>query len=285
MTAEHDDGWWEGSVGSGAFKHTGFFPRSHVTRRESGKGPSLPPRPSHLSASPSSASGPEEGAPGKADAAGHMEYEVSVALGDQFSLDSLELFDELMDHGYAIDVKTKGSGDAVAVGSRVTLSLKAKTWDGAATVVHAFAEGALAWTVGDAAARLQLPNGLIEAVGKLSVGTNAIVTCAPHMAYGDSGRPPHVKPNSHIVYDVTVVSAEPATEAPVDGHADFFKTSVQDSKHKATGRRGSARITSVVFDSSPVGAAGAGAGAGGEASSTDALIAQALASGLNVSSK
>jgi len=270
VTAEHEDGWWEGTSGT----HKGFFPKSHVARRESGSAPKLPPRPSHLAseaaASAAATAAAAATAVSPADAAEsleHLEYDASVATGEQFSLESLELFDELMDRGYAIDVKERGGGAAVGADMRVTLACKAMTWDGAATVVHSFAEGTLKFTASQGAA---LPSGLVASVGQLTVGSRALITCAPHMAYGDAGHPPHVKPNSHIVYDVNVLSADAATAAdePIEGPPALLKSAVTiQPKHKAEGRRGSLRVASVVFDASPV---------------DDELIAKAIASGLSI---
>ena len=275
VSAEHGDGWWEGTTGSGSDKHTGFFPRSHVVRRDSGCAPKMPPRPSHLASisesvedSNSSSSGSSSSSGGGGVTMGHLEYEKSVALGQQFSLDSLELFDELMDRGYAIDFKTRGDASlAVAAGMRVEISCKAMTWDGAATVVHGFGEGNISFDVDRCET---VPAGLAEAVGKMTVGSRALVTCTPIMGYGEAGNPPNVKPNSHIVFDVTVVKAEPAgTETPVEGPAEMLKTAVQTPMHKLAARRGSARVASVVLDASTI---------------DDALIAQAVANGLNLSS-
>jgi len=112
--------------------------------------------------------------------------------------------------------------------------------------------------------------GLAEAVGKMTVGSRALVTCTPNMGYGEAGNPPNVKPNSHVVFDVTVVKAEPAgAETPVVGPAEMLKTTVQTPMHKLAARRGSARVASVVLDALTL---------------DDALLAQAVANGLNLSS-
>lgn len=193
-----------------------------------------------------------------------MDYDASIAAGEPFSLDSLEAFDELMDRGYAIDIKDKVEGAAALInGMRVELACKAMSWDGAATVTHVFCEGALSLTIGHSDS---LPIGLTAAVSTLCVGTRAIITCSPPMAYGEAGNPPFVKPNSHVVYDITVSSAEDAEPAPAQGPAEFFCSITQtDPKHKARGRRHSARVSSVVFDGSPI---------------DDDLISKAVANGL-----
>ena len=49
------------------------------------------------------------------------------------------------------------------------------------------------------------------------VGEQAILVCAPQMAYGDAGQPPHVPQNTYIIYEVEFLSAHPPTAA--DKHA------------------------------------------------------------------
>jgi len=256
-------------------------------RRDSGKAPGLPPRPSHLasskdgtnrssssssSSSSNIGSGSIAGGEGKErDESAYLEYRESVALGEQFSLESLDLFDELMNRGFAVDLKNKNAdGEVVADGTRVSLTLKAMTWDGAATVVHKFEEGSLAFNVDQSNS---VPEGLVQAVKSMTEGSRAVITCAPHMAYGEAGNPPFVKPHSHIVFDVTVVKVEPAsaTLPPVQGPASVVKSStiVPEPMHKIIARRGSARIASVVFDASPI--------------SDELLLQQAVASGLSLS--
>jgi len=268
-------------------------------RRDSGKAPGLPPRPSHLasskvgtnSSSSSSSSnnnnnnnnnntsnsteiggGSIAGGDGEErDESAYLEYRESVALGEQFSLESLDLFDELMNRGFTVDFKTKNvDGEVVADGTRVNLALKAMTWDGAATVVHKFEEGSLAFNVDQSTS---VPEGLVQAVKCMTEGSRAVITCTPHMAYGEAGNPPFVKPHSHIVFDVTVIKVEPAsaTLPPVQGPMSVVKSStiVPEPMHKIIARRGSARIASVVFDASPI--------------SDELLLQQAVASGLSLS--
>lgn len=285
VTCKHEDGWWEGRT-HGDDSHAGFFPKAYVKPREEGSAPVLPPRPTFLAeaAHPTApaAAAPAAGEPSArsaldsmsrrvSDASGHLDYASSVALGDPFSLTSLDAFDELMDRGFALDVTSPVEGPTAAPGSRVEVRYKAKTWDGAATVVHVYSEGTCAFTLGGKGLET-LPAGLTAAVALLSVGSTAIITCAPHVAYGEAGHPPFVKPNSHIVFDVTLVSAVSAAAEEAElmptGPQPLFLTHFSGAaRHKKEGGGGGARVTSVVFDSSPV---------------DDALIASAIASGLSL---
>lgn len=285
VTCKHEDGWWEGRT-HGTDAHAGFFPKAYVKAREEGSAPVLPPRPSFLAEAanptvpaPVVAAEPQPSSRASGDAqrrvsdvSGHLDYASSVALGEAFSLTSLDAFDELMDRGFSLDVTTQAEGTVAATGSRVEVRFKAKTWDGAATVVHVYSEGTCAFTLGGKGLDT-LPSGLTAAIALLSVGSTAVVTCAPHVAYGEAGHPPFVKPNSHIVFDVTLVSAAPASaeeaELAPTGPQPLFRTQLSGAARHKTGG-GGARVTSVVFDSSPV--------------VDDALIASAIASGLSLSS-
>ena len=52
----------------------------------------------------------------------------------EFSITSLDAFDDLMNDGYCIEFKsTSGAKGSIAKGSRVELHCSASLWDGAAT--------------------------------------------------------------------------------------------------------------------------------------------------------
>ena len=51
--------------------------------------------------------------------------------------------------------------------------------------------------------------GLDEGISHLHVGDNANIICLPRKAFGDSGYPPLVPPNSHVILEVQVLSASP----------------------------------------------------------------------------
>lgn len=280
VTCKHDDGWWEGRT-HGEDSHSGFFPKAYVKPKED-EAPKLPPRPNFLAeAANPSAAAPSSSSPSDPDrrstseaqkraseVSGHLDFDSSVATGEPFSLTSLDAFDELMGRGFALDVTKPGEGEVVAAGARVKLQFKAKTWDGAATVVHVFSEGTCAFTLGRGD---NLPSGLMRAVALLSVGSAATLTCAPHEAYGEAGNPPFVKPNSHVVFELNLLSASLTHEDVVmepDGPQPLFCSQQGGARHKQTAM-GEPRVKSVVFDSTPV---------------DDALIASAVASGLNIGS-
>ena len=262
---QNEDGWWKGTSEG----HTGFFPRNYV-RAKTDEAPALPPRPPSLLPPVSTLDGDVSPTTEtvQTPTSKHLDYDTSVALGDGFALSSLDLFDALMNDGYCVDVKTHGSGPVVASNQQVSMDVKASVWDGAATVIHEFSEGKVVFTTGSSDCTARLPSGLVEAVNQLTVGSTALVTCTPSKAFGEAGNPPFVKANSHVVFKVTVLSAAPSsdsdeTEAPFP----FLKSGVhQAPKHRVESTRvASTRMTGVVF-------------------SDDALVAQALANGLSLSS-
>jgi hypothetical protein len=130
-------------------------------------------------------------------------------------MDTIEAFDSLCEEGYAIEVQSSGGGAAVSSGMRVNLSCTAMTWDGATTEANVFCVGNLSFSVGES----QVTAGLDESMVKLKVGDRAHIICGPAKGYGEAGCPPHVPPNSHVVYDVTVSSASAGSVEPASGDA------------------------------------------------------------------
>ena len=58
-----------------------------------------------------------------------------------------------------------------------------------------------------------------EGVQKMKVGGKAKLICPPDLAYGDRGAPPKIKGGSALVFEVELISIEPAaTPKPAMGH-------------------------------------------------------------------
>ena len=53
-----------------------------------------------------------------------------------------------------------------------------------------------------------------EAVQKMKVGGKAKIICPSSIAYGDRGAPPKIKPGAPLVFEVELISIEPAAAAP-----------------------------------------------------------------------
>ena len=105
----------------------------------------------------------------------HSFGSVSVTQGREFSITSLAAFDELMDTGVAIEYPNNESptGALIQAGYKVELDIVAMTWDGASTSTNVFANGKLAFIVGQD----QVARGLDAAMLKLWNG--AKVSCTP----------------------------------------------------------------------------------------------------------
>jgi len=212
------------------------------------------------------------------DMHGHMLYERSVAVGEPFSIDSLEAFDELMNDGFCIERKgAANAGKDIEPGMRVDLQCKAMTWDGAATVVHVFKEGIIGFTVGQD----QVPAGLDEAVQRLHVGDEATITCSPQMAYGEAGQPPFVPPNSHVVYMIGVLMLEDGAAdgriAPATGPEELLFHCIKATSSSGAGAEGSraAKTRSGVFQGGGGGERKASTSSGGLGISDEELAAAA----------
>ena len=127
------------------------------------------------------------------------------------------------------------------------------TWDGASFTKRQFSStiksssAAAAQPIGDSTVecgrvdtsmRFKLTEGVVtkglfEGLQKLSVGQTATITCEPARAYGDAGMPPHVPPNSYIIYEVEVCSAKEGREDEKDcdemiggGPEELFRSSL-----------------------------------------------------------
>ena len=132
---------------------------------------------------------------------GHLDFKTSRSEGVEYSLSSLEAFDDLMNDGFCIELKcASGKKECIVNGSRVSFHCSASVWDGAATVIHQFSKGDLTISVGFG----QVTDGLDKALLKLANGDEAIITTSPMLCYGAVGYPPYVPPNSYIIYSVRI---------------------------------------------------------------------------------
>lgn len=85
--------------------------------------------------------------------------------------------------------------------------------------------------------------GLIEGVRRLRVGEKAVVTCCPHMAYGEAGMPPFVKSNSYIVYFVEVISCDGDCAEPSGPPELLIRPSVSNRDDMYEGRESTVVIS------------------------------------------
>ncbi len=152
----------------------------------------------------------------------------------QFSMQTCEAFDALVDSGVAVEMKSDASvsGQKVQENNRVEMTLSAMIWDGSSSQTQLFSEGTLKFTLG----KSQVTAGLEEAVLRLHVNDEADIICAPLMAYGDAGQPPIVPPDAHIVYTVKIVTAvadEVECNKPAEGDPLLFNTGISQRVHSS----------------------------------------------------
>ena len=74
--------------------------------------------------------------------------------------------------------------------------------------------------------------GLDEGIGTMRKGERAVFTIPPFLAYGESGSPPLVPPNSTLVFDVELISWCPIRDVCGDG--DVVKKIVREGEGWAT---------------------------------------------------
>ncbi|CAK9022622.1 NADPH-dependent alkenal/one oxidoreductase [Durusdinium trenchii] len=129
-----------------------------------------------------------------------------------YVLESLELFDQLLDNGFAVEIEEPGTGDDVAMtGCLVRLDYVVYIWDSVQTIAVSFAAsadtGPLEFIVGDE----DFPAGLSDALVGMRVGTRFNVCIAPSMAYGEAGNE-QVPPDTHVMYEATLLSVGTARD-------------------------------------------------------------------------
>lgn len=132
-----------------------------------------------------------------------------------YAMTSLDAFDELMDHGVAVELPEGAAllDEPRSVGSRVTAEVTGYTWDGAQTQITEFASTACAGQPLEFSLGAEhVTAGLDYAVASLPLGVAAMVTCTPNTAYGDAGHPPSIQPHQHLVYEVTLQSVGEESE-------------------------------------------------------------------------
>ncbi|CAN0019120.1 peptidyl-prolyl cis-trans isomerase FKBP1B-like isoform X1 [Lethenteron reissneri] len=54
----------------------------------------------------------------------------------------------------------------------------------------------------------QVIKGWEEGVGQMSLGMRARITCTPDMAYGETGHPGVIPPNTTLIFDVELLQLE-----------------------------------------------------------------------------
>jgi FKBP-type peptidyl-prolyl cis-trans isomerase len=118
-----------------------------------------------------------------------------------YSLESVELFDALLDKGFAVQVVARGKGVlAVAKDDLVTIDYTAYIWDSANGEAVSFESskerGPLTFTVGDE----EVPVGLSLALADQLEGAQFSACISPALAWGESGSD-QVPPNTHVVYE------------------------------------------------------------------------------------
>jgi FKBP-type peptidyl-prolyl cis-trans isomerase FkpA len=99
-----------------------------------------------------------------------------------------------------------GSGRSPTYTDRVKVHYRAAFTDG--TVFDSEAEG----TPVDLVLAGTIPCW-IEALQKVKIGETARLVCPPSLAYGDQGRPPTLPGHATLVFEIDLVSAEPAMDA------------------------------------------------------------------------
>lgn len=256
---KHDHGWWLGMIQRDGVLYKGYFPKNYIKEKPRPRNaPKPPPRPISLPMPPnetrSKSSESVEKATNKitTDLADMRVLEhpqptpsLRVNRGPSFSLRSIPAFDDLMNKGYAIEIKDKDKaarGAAAAAGSLVELQVHAMIWDGASTFTKTFANGTVKFIVG----KHPIVPGLQAAAQIIGVGQSATVTCSPKMAYGAAGNPPYVPPNSFTVFEVQVVNVSVPTdlEMEVEGPAELLTAGVPSAR--AVSSNPSNRRTSMI---------------------------------------
>lgn len=166
-----------------------------------------------------------------------------------FSLEDMDAFDCLLEHGYALvplrpdeepdvsvpqlpaDAPLPSDDECLGAppqpGQRVVVSLATLAWDGASSAavrldalpVAVFTLGDLRGTCGQGSG---IPHGLHEVLRLMNPGSSATVVLSPALAFKDDGVPPLLPPGAHMVLQLTLhaVSGSPRDMGPFVSLAD-----------------------------------------------------------------
>ncbi|KAH9259945.1 hypothetical protein BASA81_001705 [Batrachochytrium salamandrivorans] len=248
------EGWWEGQLTDGS---RGLFPFNHVEI--------LSPALMQLftSGKPLPALATPEPTPVERVRKDHIPKTTERAIKKvpDFTLSTLQAFDEMIDKGYAVENiennHKSGSGGKPKVGDRVELLFKAHIWDAQLLAILEFmssedkGEGPLDFIVGDDSSVCQ---GLHLAVQKLQAGESGRVIIAPKMGYGVAGSPPIIPPSAHLVYEVTLVKVSEGSGSLPSPSQEKSKPEVKARKESTVNFRMSFRkpVVNRVSEKKPV---------------------------------
>jgi len=107
-------------------------------------------------------------------------------------------------------IEKEGDGKSATADDLVMMNYKATTTDG--TVFEKSPETAPARKPVKT-----LPKGMQEGIALLKTGSKAKFWVPSALGYGETGRPPHVKGNAVVVYEVELLGVEPLPKQPVAG--------------------------------------------------------------------
>ena len=230
---KNDHGWWMGMSKSSPPKK-GYLPKSYIRPKNIADQTDL-----------------EKTAEKRYTSA--LNYLNQEKYRRQFSMQTCEGFDSLVESGYAVEIKSvststnaSSNGNEIKENMRVELQVIAMIWDGSNTQTQVFSESNLKFTLG----KNQVPTGIEEGVLKLKVEDEADIICAPLMAYGDAGQPPIIPPNVHIVYSVKVLSvtADPSEcDKAAEGDPLLLSTGISQRVHGSSSNNAIGRKVSLPF--------------------------------------
>lgn len=128
---------------------------------------------------------------------------------EYYTMDNLELFDQLLDHGYAMQVTKPGDLDIenkIVTGSEIKLDYTAFIWDSANTLAVSFESSndnnkSMEMQIGNE----EYPAGLSLGLEGLCAGTEFLLCISPALAFGEDGTD-KVPPNTHVLYEGKIIS-------------------------------------------------------------------------------
>uniref|UniRef100_A0A7S2W1Z8 peptidylprolyl isomerase n=1 Tax=Mucochytrium quahogii TaxID=96639 RepID=A0A7S2W1Z8_9STRA len=155
-----------------------------------------------------------------------------------FTIDNIELFDTLLEEGFALQVESPGTplenGAFIAKGDTITMEYTVFIWDSANSQAVSYddskASGPLQFTVGDG----DVPSGLCLGVEGLGLNAEFVLTISPALAYGEAGTD-HVPPDTHILYEGKIIQVSQTSISLQQGFDDDGMIA-EANKHKASVR-------------------------------------------------
>ena len=199
-----------------------------------------------------------------------------VKVVPNYQVSSIQVFDDMLDKGVAVENVSGGNGSFPKPGDEVVVKFKAHLWDCQIQSLAEFLasedkdEGPMEFIVDQDPTIIK---GLHMGVMKVPVGGSGRIIIAPKVGYGVAGFPPAIPPMATLVYDVNIVSAGPPKALLSPKVKPTVKARVQDAAPRVMSMKLMAPLLNRGGDHKAAAAAAAAASAAPAAPTPSGIVA------------